>query len=114
MSRRPQISHARRLRQDANTPEQIAWQTLRQLRQHGYAVRRQHPIGRYIVDFAIIKAKLVIEIDGGIHQLEAVRQRDAARQTKLEAMGWRVLRIDAQSALSEDYVFATVSEALGL
>lgn len=114
MSRDLNINRARRLRKEANAPEQVAWQALRKLRNFGYPVRRQHPIGGFIVDFAIIKARLVIEIDGSVHSLEAVRVRDAGRQAEIEVLGWRVLHIGAQDAMSEDYVFAVVSEALGI
>ena len=53
-------------------------------------VRRQHPIGRYIADFAVPTRKLVIEIDGGQHA-EAVDQ-DATRTRALHAQGYRVIR----------------------
>tara|TARA_R110000787_G_scaffold44164_1_gene108279 strand:- start:39598 stop:39951 length:354 start_codon:yes stop_codon:yes gene_type:complete len=114
MPRTPDTFRARRLRQDANRPEQIAWQALRGLRRLGFPVRRQHPIGGYIVDFAILNARLVIEIDGSVHDGEAARVADAGRQAEIERLGWRVVRIDAQAALSGDHVFAVVSEALGL
>jgi very-short-patch-repair endonuclease len=66
----------------------------------GFAFRRQLVIGRYIVDFACTRARLVVEVDGGCH---AGRQRkDAARDRALAALGWRVLRI------AEDDVFADV------
>ncbi|WP_375209043.1 endonuclease domain-containing protein [Hyphomonas jannaschiana] len=114
MTRNPDIHHARRLRREANTPEQVAWDALRKLRPLGFPVRRQHPIGGYFVDFAIIKARLVVEIDGSIHGREAARVLDARRQADIERLGWRVLRIDARDATSRDHVFAVVSEALGL
>ena len=114
MSRNPDIHNARRLRQSANTPEQKAWQTLRQLRRYGYPVRRQHPIGGYIVDFAIVKARLIIEIDGSIHAREDVKLRDEERQAYLEKLGWHVLRIEADVALSADHLMARVTQALGL
>ena len=53
-------------------------------------VRRQHPIGRYVTDFAVPACKLVIEIDGGQHD-EASAQ-DAARSRALQAHGYRVIR----------------------
>ena len=59
----------------------------------------QHPIDCFIVDFASIAHRLVVEVDGAIHaDAERVR-RDAARQRALEALGWRVLR------LSPDFVY---------
>lgn len=75
-------------------------------------MRRQHPIAGFVVDFAIERARLVIEIDGGIHSLEAVRLADQSRQKEIEKMGWRFLRIDAETAMSKDHVMATVCEVL--
>ena len=105
---------ARRLRQRANAPEQKAWQALRTLRAQGFAVRRQHPIGPYTVDFAIRKQKLVIEIDGSIHDLDEVKARDALRDETLTHMGWRVIRIPATVAMSADALLARMQDALGI
>ena len=54
-------------------------------------VRRQHPIGQYIADFAVPGRKLVIEIDGGQHA-EAADQ-DAVRTRALQEHGYRVIRL---------------------
>ncbi len=53
-------------------------------------VRRQHPIGRYIADFAVPARRLVIEIDGGQHATAVAR--DEKRSRFLETQGWRVIR----------------------
>ena len=95
---------ARRLRRAANSPEQRAWQTLRQLRGEGLPVRRQHPIGPYVVDFAIVAERLVIEIDGGAHGIPGRADSDLRREAALEASGWQVIRFTAQEALSADFV----------
>jgi very-short-patch-repair endonuclease len=105
---------ARRLRQSANAPEAAAWSALRELRRRGTAVRRQHPIGAHIVDFAIVSRKIVIELDGGVHRLPEVAARDAARQTSIEALGWRVIRVDAQAAMNKDWLIAFIERALGV
>jgi very-short-patch-repair endonuclease len=105
---------ARALRQTANKPEQKAWAVLRKLRALGFPVRRQHPIGRYFVDFAIERARLVIEIDGGIHWLEEVVLRDAERQLFIESLGWKVLRIDAETAMSADHLWTRVTAEIGI
>ncbi len=114
MPRSPNTYRARKLRQSANLPEQKAWAALRVLRAQGYPVRRQHPIGGYFVDFVIIRARLVIEIDGSIHNLEPVRRADTIRQIEIEKLGWRMIRIDAETALSPDHVLAIVSTELGI
>lgn len=108
------ISLARRLRRAANRPEDAAWAALRSLRRDGFPVRRQHPIDRYVADFAIIKARLVIEIDGGVHALPQVAVRDVERTEALETLGWRVLRVSAQDALDGDGLRARVQAELGL
>ena len=114
MAENAPVKRARRLRKEANLPEQKAWAALRQFRRHGYPVRRQHPIGPYIVDFVIVSARLVIEIDGGVHRLEEVAARDRARDQYLMENGWRVLRFEASEALSADHLIARISDQLGL
>jgi very-short-patch-repair endonuclease len=93
---------ARRLRQTAPTSEQRAWETLRQLRRYGLPVRRQHPIDRYVVDFAIVSKKLVIELDGAAHAIPGRAEKDAEREREIAAMGWRVLRLPAQFGFAPD------------
>jgi very-short-patch-repair endonuclease len=105
---------ARRLRQTANTPEDRAWRTLRKLRAHGSPVKRQYPIGPYIADFAIHRAKLVIEIDGLIHQRTDIAAIEPVRQREIEAMGWQVLRFSAEEAMDADLLWGRVSDFLNL
>jgi very-short-patch-repair endonuclease len=102
------LPRARRLRSSANTPEAVAWDVLRRLRHDGWPVRRQHPIGSLIVDFAIVKARLVIEIDGSIHHRDEVRANDELRDSILHAAGWSVLRIPSRIALSRDALLSHV------
>jgi very-short-patch-repair endonuclease len=114
VTRNPSAQRARRIRKSANAPEDFAWQTLRTLREHGFPVRRQHPIESMIVDFAITKARLVIEIDGGIHHLPEVARRDAERDARLKAPGWDILRIPAQDAMAPDQLLRLVQDRLGI
>jgi very-short-patch-repair endonuclease len=81
---------AKELRQAMTPAEQILWERLRDRRLPGLKFRRQHPIGAFIVDFYCAVARLVIEIDGGVHleQIEA----DAGRSRVLEMKGHQVLR----------------------
>ena len=88
---------ARQLRQDLTDAERRMWSALRDRRLATYKFRRQHPIGRYIVDFACTRHTLVIELDGGQH---ADRAADARRTTWLESQGWRVIRFWNNDVLS--------------
>lgn len=109
---RKSIVRARWLRQQANYPERMAWETLRVLRREGVAVRRQVPIAGLTVDFAIRSKRLVIEIDGSFHDQEAVQIDDAARDERLRAAGWRVIRIPAHIAISPDHLLTIVRTEL--
>lgn len=57
-----------------------------------YRFRRQVIIGNYIVDFACIKAKIIIEIDGGYHDTEEQINQDATRTEFLNSYGYQVIR----------------------
>ena len=66
---------ARRLRQDATDVEAALWQRLRGRQIEGAKFVRQFPIGPYVADFACRSARLVIELDGGVHRLREARMR---------------------------------------
>ena len=83
------IDLARVLRRDRTEAERVLWGLLRSRRLGGAKFRRQHPVGRFIVDFACVAAMLVVEADGGQH---ADSETDARRTEWLEAQGWRVMR----------------------
>lgn len=58
---------SRQLRNEMTEAESHLWQHLRARQICGKKFRRQHPIGKYILDFACIEAKLAIEVDGSQH-----------------------------------------------
>jgi very-short-patch-repair endonuclease len=70
--------------------EERLWAALRRNQQKGFYFRRQHPIDRFVVDFCCTRAKLCIEVDGGVHDRQ--QEHDAERVAWLEAAGYRVLR----------------------
>ena len=81
---------ARRLRKNMTDAERVLWRELRAARLGGYRFRRQTPLGKYVVDFVCLEARLVVEVDGGQH---VERQEEDARRTAwLESQGFRVLR----------------------
>ncbi len=83
---------ARNLRQRLTPAEEMLWLCLRNRQLEGLKFRRQHPIEQtaYVVDFLCYEARLVIELDGGIHAQQV--DDDALRQANIEAQGYRVLR----------------------
>ncbi len=97
------MSRASDLRQSAGLAERRVWARLRGGAVEGIKVRRQHDIGRYTVDFACVALRLVIEIDGGVHDRDDVVLRDYVRQTEIEALGWTVVRFSNETALGEPW-----------
>ncbi|MBA2932648.1 DUF559 domain-containing protein [Sphingomonas sp. CGMCC 1.13654] len=94
------IARARRERRSGNLPEVLLWRVLRP-RPGGLKFRRQHPIDRYILDFACLEARLAIEIDGEAHDRGDRATRDANRDARLSDLGFRTLRIPARDVLSD-------------
>ena len=95
---------ARELRAGMTPAERELWMMLRKHRQDGFYFRRQHPISRYIVDFCCTKAKLCIEVDGALHDHQG--ERDDERTSRLEAMGYRVLRFRNEEVLRTPHLVA--------
>ena len=88
---RRMVELAREFRKDPTPGEKILWEALRGKKLDGIKFRRQQPIGHFVVDFYNSAYRLVIEVDGPIHQDQ--KESDKARQEILEALGFVVLRI---------------------
>jgi very-short-patch-repair endonuclease len=86
-------ARARALRASQTSAEARLWQALRNRRLARWKFRRQHPIDRYIVDFASLDGKLVVEVDGVTHSTSSAARRDKARSDALEACGFLVVRV---------------------
>jgi very-short-patch-repair endonuclease len=87
---RSDVLRARRLRAQMTDAELRLWFRLRGNQIAGYRFRRQVPMGPHIVDLVCLKARLVIEVDGGQHAENVAR--DDQRTAWLESRGFRVLR----------------------
>lgn len=89
MSLRPRTVIARGLRRAGTDAEQLLWRAIR-AGMLPWNFRRQHPIGRRVVDFACPAHQIAIELDGGQHL--ARQEEDAARSDERAQRGWRVTR----------------------
>jgi very-short-patch-repair endonuclease len=90
---------ARQMRCEPTPSEKRLWQKLRQKQLLGFKFRRQQAIDRFIVDFYCAEARLVVEVDGGIH--DYTQEEDAIRQEFLESLGLRVVRFRNEDVLEE-------------
>ena len=101
----------REARHQPTPAEDSLWQALRRRRLGGFKFRRQHAIERYVVDFYCANARLVIEVDGPIHDFS--KEDDATRQQHLEELNLRVLRFRNDDVLTRlEEVLGRIEEAL--
>ncbi|HGY9592415.1 TPA: endonuclease domain-containing protein [Vibrio campbellii] len=88
------------LRTNMPKPEEILWQRIRR-KQLGVKFRRQHGIGRYIVDFYCAELNLVIEIDGDSHFSDEGKEKDTIRDAFMETLGIKVLRFTNEEVMKQ-------------
>jgi very-short-patch-repair endonuclease len=92
--------------------ERMLWERVRN-RALGVRFRRQHAIGRFIVDFCCLEARLVVEVDGSIHAGRA--EPDAERDAHLAERGLQVLRFSNAAVLSDiDAVVESIRIAISV
>lgn len=104
---------ARHMRKNPTPAEAILWARLRKRQVKGFQFRRQHPIVRFIVDFYCAEAKLVVEVDGSVHDQPGHEKYDVEREQFLEKLGLRVLRFSNAKVVTEtDAAINAISEAL--
>ena len=103
-------NNARILRRNMTYAEQVLSKELRKY-SLGWRFRRQFPIPPYIVDFACVEARLVVEADGGQHARPGDHD---PRDDELQRRGWRVLRFWNNEILANRQgVLRTIAEMLG-
>ncbi|MEO7394723.1 MAG: endonuclease domain-containing protein [Chitinophagaceae bacterium] len=84
--------YGRELRQSATNAEKILWEYLRNRNLDSLKFRRQHPIDKFIADFYCHEKKLVVELDGTVHDDKMKVQYDEARTYELKGSGIKVIR----------------------
>lgn len=95
------IQAARDLRKRQTCAEEKLWQFLRDRRFKNLKFRRQHPLGRFIADFYCHEAKLIIELDGFIHNLRYQKEHDRLRTKLINQYGMKVMRFGNEEIISD-------------
>lgn len=104
---------ARELRANQTKAESLVWTIVRGRRLGGLKFRRQYSTPPYIVDFACIERKLIIEFDGGYHDL--IYEIDGMRQKQLEQLGWTIVRFRNEDVLEHaEGVAISLARELGV
>ena len=98
--RKSMVEAARDLRKPLTIAERLLWEVLRK-KIGGCKFYRQAPIDRFIVDFYCPRKKLVIEVDGGIHQEKDVAEYDALREALLREKDLRVIRFRNEEVMRD-------------
>ena len=102
---------AKSMRHSATDAEQLMWQLIRAKQFMNLKFRRQHVIAPYIADFYCHEIGLVIELDGGQHDMDETIEYDAERTKFLEALGLRVVRYWNHEVLNQaDFVLENLWE----
>jgi len=90
---------AKKLRNNVTPTEMILWGRLKQYFPD-IKFRRQHPVSIYVVDFYCHSEKLVIELDGSIHDNKEIKEKDEIRQKGLESLGIKVIRFTTEEIMN--------------
>ncbi|WP_415289020.1 DUF559 domain-containing protein [Brevundimonas sp. S1H14] len=107
------IARARAMRKALTPPEARLWVQLKLLRAQGFHFRRQAPFRGYYLDFVCFDRRLVIEVDGVTHTVEARANRDRVRDAVLAGEGFTTLRFDNAAVHDDlDGVMAGIMGAL--
>ena len=92
--------YGRELRQELTEAEKLLWNELRNRKLNGLKFRRQHPLDKFIVDFYCNEKKLVIELDGGVHNEKINKEYDEARTAMLAGLNIIVMRFKNEEVIN--------------
>ena len=105
---------ARELRDNETNTEKLLWEQISN-NKLGVKFRRQHPLKWFIADFYCHAAKLIIELDGGVHLDKLQKDYDEGRETELKNLGLKVIRFtNDEINNSIDQVIETIKQNLNL
>ena len=85
------VDRAWQLRREPTAAENVLWESLRGRRLNGWKFRFQHAVGTYVFDFYCPALRLVVEVDGSVHDTPDAAERDRVRRAWLEQVGYGVV-----------------------
>ena len=104
---------AKQMRENMTEYESILWEHLKSKQMKGFRFKAQHPIARFIADFYCHKAKLVIEVDGNLHNSSEGQEYDQGRSYEMERFGIRIIRFTNEQVKNNiDLVRQEITKAL--
>ena len=102
MHNKTYLKNTRRILRSNLTPaEATLWKYLKAQQLEGRKFRRQHSINNYIVDFYCPAERLIIELDGSVHDNLGQANADVERDERLKALGFCILRVDNDLVLEQ-------------
>ena len=105
--------NAKHLRNHPTRAEEILWERLKNNQIEGVHFRRQHPFSNYVPDFYAHSLKLVIELDGSIHEDKSVQYTDEERELSLRLRALHILRYTNEYIYNfEDEVVADIRQTV--
>ena len=106
------FENAKQLRNKLTDSEKLLWEYIKE-KKLGVKFRRQHPISSFIADFYSHEVRLIIELDGSIHNLNDVFENDRLRQKTLEDLGIKVIRFKNEELYNNlNIVLDKIKEAI--
>jgi very-short-patch-repair endonuclease len=106
--------YGRELRHSGTKEEKLLWEHLRGRKLGGLKFRRQHPFDKFMADFYCHEKKLIIELDGTVHDEKMNSQYDEARTYQLAGLGIKVIRLrNYEVQLHIEFVLMKILEKAG-
>ncbi len=104
---------AKKLRNNQTEAEMYLWDNLQRLKHLKIRFKRQHPVLYFIADFYCHKAKIIIEVDGGYHDIPEQYLYDRNRENELNELGLKVVRFTNEEVLNSiEKVLRTIEKEI--
>ena len=100
-NKRSLLGIRRALRANSTPAEEVLWEEIRNRKLNGLKFKRQHSIGNYVIDFYCASKRLVVELDGEVHNNADQKEKDESRDINLTEMNFKVLRIPNSKVLNK-------------